>query len=71
MDQLRPKIIIPTDKHTDMATAKHGADKWDACYADNPVHITKDAAKGNTKLLFLGERMRGFAEACKAKKWGF
>jgi len=69
MAQLNPKIIVPTHHHTDIPTAKYGAEIWDAYYTDNPVYITEDMLKEKTKLLFLSEKMLPLAEICKAKKW--
>ena len=69
MAQLKPKMIIPTHKHTDIPTAKYGAEIWDAYFIDNPVYITENIFGGKTKFLFVGKKTRPLAESCNAKKW--
>lgn len=68
MDQVKPKLIIPT--HIDEATAKYAAGKWESFYMAGPLKIGKaDLAGGKTKILF----MESWGKICKglkiAKKW--
>lgn len=68
MDQVKPKLIIPT--HIDEATAKYAAKKWESFYIAGPLKIGKaELAGGKTKILF----MESWGKICKgmkiAKKW--
>lgn len=68
MDQVKPRLIIPT--HIDEVTAKYAAGKWASFYIAGPLKISKaDLAGGKTKILF----MESWGKICKgmkiAKKW--
>jgi L-ascorbate metabolism protein UlaG (beta-lactamase superfamily) len=68
MDQVKPKLIIPT--HIDEATAKYAAGKWAGFYIAGPLKVGKaDLAGGKTKILF----MESWGKICKgmkiAKRW--
>lgn len=68
MDQVKPKLVIPT--HIDEATAKYAAQKWESYYISGPLKISKaDLTGGKTKILF----MESWGKICKglkiAKKW--
>ncbi len=68
MDQLNPKLIIPTN--FDEATARFAVTKWEGFYAVGPVKIGKsDLVSPKPRILF----MESWGKICKglklAKKW--
>jgi L-ascorbate metabolism protein UlaG (beta-lactamase superfamily) len=68
MDQVKPKLIIPT--HIDEATAKYAAAKWESFYISGPLKIGKaDLKSGKTKFLFM-ESWGKISKGMKiAKQW--
>lgn len=67
MDQIHPKIVIPT--HFDLNTAKVGAKVWQARYWDEPeLKISREKLPAATQLIFMGKQARTYAKICKAPK---
>jgi|GEM_PF-4877643 len=70
MEQVKAKIIIPTDQHINEKTAEYDSKIWDSYYMDNPLTISKNDCKKieKTKFIFLGEQMKKLAELINLKK---
>jgi len=56
MDQVKPKMVIPTHGSTDMDTIAYAVSVWTDAYADSgEVIVESSGLSDETKLLLLGE----------------
>jgi len=53
MDQVRPRLIIPT--RSDMETVEHAVARWESYYADSPVNIARSDLSDGTRFLVMGD----------------
>jgi L-ascorbate metabolism protein UlaG (beta-lactamase superfamily) len=53
IDQVKPKLIIPT--HLDIDEAKYAVKKWRGFYDEKTIKIGKSNLKGAAKFVMLGE----------------
>ncbi len=61
MDQVRPRLIIPT--HINLDTAKIAAAQWQGLYSERAsVRMCASNLTGQTQILFLGQPAAQFAE---------
>jgi L-ascorbate metabolism protein UlaG (beta-lactamase superfamily) len=70
MDQLKPRLIIPT--HTSLKAAQYAKAKWPCLYSDKPqVKISRENLTDETQLLFLGNMGLAYGKLTKAAqvKW--
>lgn len=64
MDQVKPKILIPTSM--DLDTAKFAVEKWSGAYWDGPeFKVGKGKLPIKTQVLFMGPKAKLFGKACK------
>lgn len=66
MDQVNPKLIIPT--HMDAATAEHSLKKWQGFYGGKTIRIGKSDLTGTTKFIMLSANAEKFGKK-SAPKW--
>jgi L-ascorbate metabolism protein UlaG (beta-lactamase superfamily) len=67
MDQVKPKLIIPS--HEDIETMKYAAKKWKAYCTPGPLQVGAADLEGPTKLVFIGEKKRLMSKIAKASPW--
>jgi hypothetical protein len=64
MDQIHPKMIIPTN--LDIDTAKYAVKKWRGYYWDRPMlKVGSSDMQGKTELVFMGPRSKQYGRICK------
>ncbi|NLW48556.1 MAG: hypothetical protein GXY86_14660 [Firmicutes bacterium] len=66
MDQVNPKLIIPT--HLSSITAEYGVKKWQGFYGENTLRIGKSDLEGSTILIMLGANGDSFGKKM-SRKW--
>lgn len=63
MDQVKPKLIIPT--HVSMETAQYAAEKWSGFYQPGKViKVNRTKLSKQTKIVFLGIYAEAFGKVC-------
>lgn len=60
MNQLKPRLIIPT--HCDLEAAKYAATVWKCSFSEKALRLHRGNIPGETQLVFAGESDRGFAK---------
>ena len=69
MDQVKPRLLIPT--HIDVNTAKIAAEKWPGVYADQKsVTITPADLSDQTRILFMGMLAPSYQKLFNLLAWG-
>lgn len=67
MDQIHPKIVIPTN--LDIATAQYAVKKWKGFYWDDPeLRMGPSNLPKKTRIIFIGPHSRQYAAICKVPK---
>lgn len=68
MDQVKPRLIIPT--HNSFKAAQYAMTLWPCLYSDKAfLRFSRDNLTKDTHLLFLGELAQRYAEITNASKW--
>jgi L-ascorbate metabolism protein UlaG (beta-lactamase superfamily) len=74
MEQVKPKLLIPTHGNGNMEVIKYAVGLWKDGYADSgPVAIGRsDLPAGGTKLLILGDKyvVPAYQKVLKLPEWG-
>lgn len=65
MDQVKPKLIIPT--HLDAQTAEYAVKKWRGFYGEKTLEIGKSDLDDTTKFIMLGINGERFGKKFGAK----
>lgn len=69
MDQVHPRIIIPTG--LDMDTAQYAVEKWPGSYCESPaLKISREQLPQQTRVIFMGSTARQYGLSCKVPKIG-
>lgn len=69
MDQVKPRLIIPT--HHDLDTAQYAVEKWSGYYWDQKVMpLTPDQLPAETRVLFMGSASKGYGKMYSIPAWG-
>jgi hypothetical protein len=66
MDQVKPKLIIPT--HLNSQTAKYAVKKWQGFYGGKTIQIGKSDLNETTKFIMLADNAENFGKNI-APKW--
>lgn len=66
MDQVKPKLIIPTG--LDLDTALLAKEKWPTSYWDEPLTINQNQLPVKTRVVFMGPEAKQYGKSCKASK---
>jgi hypothetical protein len=67
MDQVKPKLIIPT--HTDLATLKYAVEKWKGYVHEGELTIGKADLLPETGILFLGRMAPAYRTMFNLPDW--
>jgi L-ascorbate metabolism protein UlaG (beta-lactamase superfamily) len=74
MEQVKPKLLIPTHGNSNMEVLKYALGLWKEGYTDlSPILVGRsDLSAGETKLLLLGDKFRvpAYQKALKLPGWG-
>jgi len=68
MDQVKPRLIIPT--HQDADTAKYATQKWPSFYWDQKsIQLSPASLTGETRFLIMGDLAKGFGKLFNLPVW--